>query len=526
VTVDTTPPAVSVESPPESSWVGSPCVVRGTVEDSSRVTLKVGGEDVPVRGAAWQTSVAFPDGDHVVEVLAVDAGGLESSLRWPIRVDTREPEIRALRPDAARVLVTRDRQVEVVVEVHDRGRIESVRISGAEVRERDGRYRRTVPLTGEGRHDILVEAEDEAGHRSHAKLAIVSDRTPPVIEVTEPAAGSDLTPGPARVRGTVEDSSETRVLVGGQEAQVNDSRWEASIDLPPGAQSLRIEAVDAAGNEAPPLVRQIRARQTDHPAKIAAEIDGFSVLGRNPQGLYEYRHDTTGIVMVLLSGGTFSMGTPYEETGAPNERPPHEVSVDSFLIAKYEVSQAEWKLLMAGNPSGFRSADRLPVERVTWIECREFCARTGLELPTEAEWEYACRAGTTTPFSYGDRSSPSRMNHDGRFPHGGGPEGEYRGETVAVDHFPPNGFGVHGMHANVMEWCEDIYDPDYYRKPAATGRNPRAIGGSTNRVIRGGSWTHHGVSCRAGYRHGVPPSLRLNMIGFRPVFRPDPHFSR
>ena len=310
----------------------------------------------------------------------------------------------------------------------------------------------------------------------------------------------------------------------------------------------------------------------------------FDQLPRNAQGYPEYRHKRTGIVFVLLPGGTFRMGTPEDQAGevargivrefsgqtvdfsppevantvqdriASSETPCHNVVLSPFLIAKYELSQREWRDAMGENPSAFQprahgygqlgANDRmdllppelqtdeswlkLPVEYVTWDECREFCRKTGLSLPTEAEWEYACRAGTQTIFAFGDQVTPEQMNYntDRRYVVNTRDRAEqrtyYGGKPMPVASLAPNGFGLHHMHGNVSEWCQDDYDEGFYRTSQSTERNPecRSNAAMSNRVIRGGSgldwpeWRGH----RSAARGGISPTSRSAGIGFRPVF--------
>jgi formylglycine-generating enzyme required for sulfatase activity len=180
--------------------------------------------------------------------------------------------------------------------------------------------------------------------------------------------------------------------------------------------------------------------------------------------------------MVSIPGGTFMMGSPEEEEGSDdNERPQHQVTVSRFHMGKFPVTQAQWRVVagwpkvereLNAEPSRFKGDDR-PVEQVSWEEVVEFCARLasrtekGYRLPTEGEWEYACRAGTRTPFAFGETVSSDFVNYDGRYPYGFAaiilaPEGRNRGETVPVGSLGvANGFGLYDMHGNVSEWCQD-----------------------------------------------------------------------
>ena len=241
-----------------------------------------------------------------------------------------------------------------------------------------------------------------------------------------------------------------------------------------------------------------------------APIEGFTFIEKNAQGYAEYRHEKTGIVFVRLPGGTFSMGGNKSEgpkVSHKDEHPRHEVPLDPFLIGKHEVSQGEWKRIMETNPSHFKGDDQRPVESVSWDECQGFCKRAQLSLPTEAQWEYACRAGTTTAFSFGDKVTTLQVNYEGS-----------RQGTVPVDSLSPNGFGLHNMHGNVWEWCQDIYDLGFYDKPESKTKNPLCNSGSDYRVKRGGGWLYYSVYCRSANRDGGRPETSGYHIGFRATF--------
>jgi len=157
-----------------------------------------------------------------------------------------------------------------------------------------------------------------------------------------------------------------------------------------------------------------------------------------------------------------------------------------------------------------------------WDDAKAFCDRlsqhTGqtFRLPSEAEWEYACRAGTTTPFYFGETITPDLVNYDGNYPYGKAPEGKYRAETTPVGSFPPNAFGLHDMHGNVWEWCEDVWHENYEGVPTdgsawETGRD------HSYRLLRGGSWHDNAVWCRAALRDKGTPDYRDFNVGLRVV---------
>ncbi|MFT5466480.1 MAG: sulfatase modifying factor 1 [Verrucomicrobiales bacterium] len=175
------------------------------------------------------------------------------------------------------------------------------------------------------------------------------------------------------------------------------------------------------------------------------------------------------------------------------------------------------------NPSYFRGDD-LPVEMVSWKDTQEFCRKLGaaldlpegweVKLPTEAQWEYACRAGTSTPFSFGESLNGNQANCDGKYPYGTETTGESLGKTRPVGAYGPNVWGLLDMHGNVSEWCQDWYGEHYY---SDAQRNPTGPAVGSSRVLRGGSWHGHALYCRSAFRYWYAPSLRSSNLGLRVV---------
>ncbi|GAK57651.1 sulphatase-modifying factor protein [Candidatus Vecturithrix granuli] len=237
--------------------------------------------------------------------------------------------------------------------------------------------------------------------------------------------------------------------------------------------------------------------------------------------------------MVRIPAGRFLMGAPESEEGSSDdERPQHEVQIAPFYMGRYPVTQAQWRAVvevapqierpLEPDPSSFKGAQR-PVENVIWDDAVEFCRRlsqlTGQEyrLPSEAEWEYACRAGTTTPFYFGETITTDLANYDGSEPpYGEGPKGVYHEQTTEVGIFPPNAFGLYDMHGNVWEWCLDVWNDSH--KNAPTDGSARQEGADINlRLLKGGSWFDPAWSLRCAYRIGVGRDGRVGVRGFRPV---------
>jgi formylglycine-generating enzyme required for sulfatase activity len=237
-----------------------------------------------------------------------------------------------------------------------------------------------------------------------------------------------------------------------------------------------------------------------------------------------FREDLGGSVhldMVAIPGGRFVMGSA-DALGQSEEQPRHEVTVAPFFMGRYEVTQAQWKAIMGDHRFTFHDRDDLPVESVTWYEAMEFCERlsrlTGrtYRLPTDAEWEYACRAGTETEFAHGDTVSLPLVNIDHHGNHGDAPGG-YRRRTTPVGSLPnANAFGLYDMHGNVFEWCLDPFH-EHYRGAPADGSSWEDGPPSAFRVLRGGSWRWVAYYARSAYRRRLSPDSWGNDLGFRVV---------
>ena len=226
------------------------------------------------------------------------------------------------------------------------------------------------------------------------------------------------------------------------------------------------------------------------------------------------------MTLVLIPAGRFQMGSPHDEAErSGDEGPVHPVTLAKpFFMGKYEVTQAQWRAVMGDNPSSSKGDD-LPVDTVSWDKCVEFCEKvsnlvTGeVRLPTEAEWEYACRAGTKTAFAFGDSLSSQQANFDGDYPYGGASKGVDLKKTTPAGSFEPNAWGLHDMHGNVYEWCEDRYHSSYEGAP--TDGSAWITGGTSDRVVRGGSWGANGRHCRSANRNRVDHDARHVDLGFR-----------
>lgn len=262
----------------------------------------------------------------------------------------------------------------------------------------------------------------------------------------------------------------------------------------------------------------------------------FDLLGKTrrvhkPQWASEFQHDQAGLYAdALIKGltqrfrwippGNFDMGSPLSEKERQDNENQHQVSLTrGFWLADTACTQALWRAVMGNNPAFFTDNKNNPVEQISWDDVQIFIRQLntlapGLnaQLPTEAQWEYACRAGTTTPFSFGENITPDLANYDGNAPYVGGKKEGCREKTIAVKSLPANPWGLYEMHGNVWEWCADWYD-DHPATPATT--DPAGSETGSSRVLRGGSWSNRGWRLRSANRGWYAPVNRDNYIGFR-----------
>ncbi len=236
----------------------------------------------------------------------------------------------------------------------------------------------------------------------------------------------------------------------------------------------------------------------------------------------EWREPVTGMEFRLIQAGSFMMGSPSNEAGREPQETYHRVELPrAFYLGKFEVTQGEWQQVMGANPSHFSECgSRCPVERVNWHQVQEFIARLNqrsdgqkFRLPTEAEWEYACRAGTNTPFNTGNALSTDQANYNGEYPYASQPRGSNCERTLPVGSFAPNAWGLYDMHGNVWEWCEDWYCLEVtVDEVNSTDRCQTGL-----KVIRGGSWAFNVQSARSALRYTHRPQDLGYSLGFRLV---------
>ncbi len=338
-----------------------------------------------------------------------------------------------------------------------------------------------VPAVPTLRVEALVDGRPRAGARIRINGSLQSSRTPAVFQLER---GKTY-----EVEVSVPPSGNTRY---------EPARHTVRADTP-GAQTWTASLVAIHGPRVPPGCRAVSG--------TGAEPYTGTGYAR------EVVHEGTGMELVFIPAGSFVMGSPASEERRDDDETQHRVTLSRpFYLGKYEVTQGQWQRVMGSNPSRFTGSDRLPVEKVSWEECQAFCRKTGLRLPTESEWEYACRAGTETPFETGWTIRPDQANYDGNYTYGNGPKGVYRKRTTAVGSFAANGWGLYDMHGNVYEWCADWYGA----YPSGPVTDPTGPASGKSRVLRGGSWFNDPRDCRsAGRGRNAPGSRYSHRHGFR-----------
>jgi formylglycine-generating enzyme required for sulfatase activity len=303
------------------------------------------------------------------------------------------------------------------------------------------------------------------------------------------------------------------------------------------AEAKHLAALQRAKEEAERRVREEEAKRGPALIQISADRGALVRVGSEWQTKTEqitvsgYEQELAkglAITMVQIPAGSFQMGSPGTEAErADDEGPQHRVQLQSFFLGQTPVTQVQWQVVagwpkqqleLEPQPSRFQEPNR-PVERVSWNDAVEFCrrlsARTGRDygLPSEAQWEYACRAGGTTPFAFGETLTPELANYDWTETYASGPKGVSRQQTTEVGSFPANAWGLHDMHGNVWELCLDFWNGSYGGAPA--DGSAWTVGMRSSRLLRGGSWGSHPRDCRSAFRSLNLPDNRDFYFGFR-----------
>lgn len=288
-----------------------------------------------------------------------------------------------------------------------------------------------------------------------------------------------------------------------------------------------------------------RAALAAKPAPVILSSPARQDNATSPAPGARWTEPRTGMVFRWIPGGCFVMGSPKSEPGRErDEGPQHKVCLSGFWLGETEVTQGQWSAVTGSNPSLIKNGDDQPVDMVSWNMARNFAKTLGqggaerYRLPTEAEWEYACRAGTTTPYFFGDAVTSAQATFDKPFvlplrplaPTRGGHRGRHSRQstrkapepkiwpnmhTTVVGSHPANAFGLFDMHGNLWEWCEDVYDPGFYAR--SPRENPLRLGEGKSRVMRGGSWVTRAESLRSANRGHGWPDMRTAFYGLRLV---------
>ncbi|MFH1998514.1 MAG: formylglycine-generating enzyme family protein, partial [Planctomycetota bacterium] len=260
------------------------------------------------------------------------------------------------------------------------------------------------------------------------------------------------------------------------------------------------------------IERTIEPKQKPYqkPQYTGSDMPGFSYLkeetfscGGQTNTVKIYRHDKTGLEFVLVPGGSFMMGS---DDGSSDEKPVHRVSIKPFLLCRTECTQEAWDRIGGKDSRKWRGSN-LPIENVSWDACTAWCQKAGLRLPTEAEWEYACRAGTSFSYCFGD--SDSSLSGYAWY------DGNSGNKTHPVGEKKENAFGLYDMPGNVWEWCQDGYHDSYSGAPS--DGSAWDSGASSRRVDRGGSWDLDSRYCRSANRNRYTPDCCYDYLGFRPA---------
>ncbi len=501
--------------------------LQAQLPEVARVT--VSGVEAARDGDAYRAVLTLAHGSHLLEARAMRPDGSYLQAARRVRVDLRDPELHFLRPLSGDALAG---PVAVALRVED-DELVSVTVAGVEARNLGDSWEVELELA-EGEHQLEAVATDRAGHETRKQITISVDRSPPRVTVRAEGSGADA----VIVVESDEPLGQMRVA-GGPWREVTGT----SLRLPsPVAEGLvHVEVKDRAGNlqsgqttVAPAAPRTIRVS--------SVRADWWNATAEQTRAAGSHRLPVAisagrDLRLVLVPAGRFTMGSPPHEPTRQADEQAHEVELTySFYIGDAEVSQEEFRALMAYDPSSDEGEPRQPVENLTWVEAVEFCnrlsEREGLEpayaidedgvrflglhrlgyrLPTEAEWEYACRAGTTGEFWLGANLRGREANYDGKDPMPGYPEQKKYGKPRNARDHKPNAFGLFNTHGNVYEWCNDWYGP-YPEGPVSDPTGPAE---GARRVIRGGSYTSAAGLCRSASRGSRRPGDSQGFIGFR-----------
>ncbi|HUT60495.1 MAG TPA: formylglycine-generating enzyme family protein [Phycisphaerae bacterium] len=505
------------------------------------------GEPNPLEGSARKPTVAVVPFDALGEVPVRDAGKILAERLLPLLGDEYElVDLSQLKAFLAQADLSLSGLVEVASGREEPGvfsepvRLRAVRylVVGTVAGFPDGKLVLTARLsqwqTGVIGSLAKIEASDWSGLDKRlpllaASLTGRSVRTRSEASLTVSPLASSAEGLAARVihlEGVEAELDRALGTMSEKHPQVVYLRREFQ-DLARGLQAdigvkiehLKVADAELAGQYRPSDPRRQEIAQEMNVLVRALSEGVFARAFGPPHRMVLQIQEGVSVTLVLIPAGEFTMGSPLSEAGRSADETEHRVIISKpFYMSSTEITQRQYKALMGGSPSKFKAED-LPVDSVSWDTAVAFCEnlseRTGkkVRLPTESEWEYACRGGTRTPFITGATISTNEANYDGNYVYGAGSKGIYHESTVLAGSYAPNAYGLHDMLGNVWEWCRDWYS-EY---PRAKVIDPQGPVKGEDKVLRGGSWSDHPSSCRSANRHKASPSRKNNAIGFRVV---------
>ncbi len=497
--------------------------------------------ELPARrdGDAWAIDLVLPDGqDQTLTARATDEQGQSITGQLRVHIDRSEPRLEMISPTpGARV---GDGPLHVRLRVED-ANLAAVTVAGLPARRNGDLWEIELPAPEEGAQELHAEAVDAGGLRSRETRRIVVDRTAPGAIVRATLQGHL-----ARLRIEA-DEPLARVRIGvGDWRAVSGAEVDLEVALPAERGPLELLIEDLAGNRRPYTVEAEALRApTIEPIVVHGISAWWDAAALQQQAAGQLRQPVAietshGLRFALIPAGSFMMGSDEREPERQSDEILHEVSFSyAFYMQHAEVSQRQFEAVMGNNPSSDEGERNQPVENLTWLEAVEFCnrlseaeklqpayeieadgsvrflglARNGYRLPSEAEWEYACRAGTAGPFWTGANIEGREANYDGKQPMPGFKETKKRGLPRNVTDHKPNPWGLYNVHGNVYEWCNDWYGA----YPGGPAQDPVGADAGSQRVMRGGSYTSRAGLCRSASRSRRRPGDRQGFIGFRMV---------
>ena len=521
VFVDTRPPELSIAKL-ERTVLRRDSRLQGTARDDSGLTVTVNGLPADVegdarRGADWSFPLdKLPEGSAELVVEAKESAGAGRSARQVISatLDGTPPAVEVKSPSLADALPASG-PLTVRVAVSDRvgsavGRVAEVLVGGERAEIQGDFYVATAtPVGTDGSIEIL--ARDEAGNLTRREVFAGFS----VVQVSPPPNEWLVSENYTELRGRVRAPCTVRSLrIGNDRVAFDDEgNWSYSFAPTLARAELTVTATDSSGAKAEATLK----------LRVAPAVPkGFQPLGANAQGLFEYRHERTGIVMVRMNGGPVTLGR-----GTQRDKdifdgvldPPYPVILSPFLISKYELSENEYASVAKWDRDNPPRED-VPMAGLSWLQCSRFLSATSsptrpaplLDFPTEAQWEFAARAGGDSLYSGGEVWSEVCVCSAALG------SGSYQ-DVARRGSLKPNAFGLYDMHGNVAEWCYDYYD--VYPKTDKPARDPQQLheGLGSLRVIRGGSFLEPAARCTSSFRWGEDPKSSQRTFGFRPAFQ-------